>query len=343
MIEKTHFEHIVGGTKNDKEEAAKVLQEYFEGTYRKLANHQIEKTSEDLEVLKITESLVDEIVTQYGGTPKSIPLDQIYLLEPDGVFEATDGKQSNGVFSPLGLKIGVDRNKANLLFACSTAHELFHLKSYKSARVGKTGEDVRLYRSGITLTDRKDDSKESGQEKQYFEQLEEAIVAECVKKFYQEVGKNSLFVAEAEAVKKISDWVVTSRRRFGAPEETKKIFASELEYVSNPQELVAEVLAYSDNEETRQEYTAGSFDYKLEKGEVETFERYEERSDMYKLLDTLVENSNGKYESRDQVFNEFAKANFSGNYIPLARIVEDILGKGSFRKLAEEFSRDKRK
>lgn len=343
MSEKTYFEHIVGGNKNDREEAAKVLQEIFESKNKKLDDRQIEKSSEDLEILRITESLVDEIVTQYGGAPKATSLDKIYLLKPGGVAEATDGNLDNGMCTPLTLKIGIDRDESDLLFACSAAHELFHLKSYKSARIGRDAEDVRVYRSGITLTDRKDNSRELGEEKIYFEYLEEAIVSECVKKFYKEVSKNSLFVAEAEAIKKISDWVIAYRLHSEVSEETNRKFELELKYVSNPQEFVAQVLAFSDNEDERQAYAAGSFDSKMQKDEVKIFERYEERSDFYKLLDSLVKNSNGRYENHDQIFSEFARANFSGNYLSLARIVEDILGKGAFRELAEQFSYDKQK
>lgn len=68
---------------------------------------------------------------------------------------------------------------------------------------------------------------------------------------------------------------------------------------------------------------------------------FDERS--YELLDKLVEGSGGKFKNRDEVFDEFAKANFSGNYLPLARMVEGIFGKGSFRRLAEEFSEKPKK
>lgn len=80
-----------------------------------------------------------------------------------------------------------------------------------------------------------------------------------------------------------------------------------------------------------------------EQGEAETVERYQERKRLYELLDRIVANSSGRFESRDEIFNEFARANFSGNYLTISRIVESILGKGSFRKLAEEFSEEPKK
>lgn len=343
MEGKTHYERIIGGTPEEKEVASMELQAIFEERSEKLAEYEIEKSPEDLEILKKTESVIDRMVAQYGGEPKPLPLDHIYVLKPGSVLAMTEGKLSGGIHKPLGLKIGVERGKSKSLFVSTVAHELFHLKSYKSARVGKSGEDVRLYRSGLLMIDRKDPNEEMGDEKEYFAMLEEAIVAECTKKFLDEISKDSAFSEEAEAVKKFRDWVVAYYRSGGIPEEKAKEFERELKYISEPQDKVERVLTFSDDKEKRQAYAAGMFGALYEKGEVETVERYRERKKLYEFLDKLVENSGGKFKNRDEVFDEFAKANFSGNYLPLARTVESILGKGSFRRLAEEFSKEPKK
>lgn len=57
------------------------------------------------------------MVTQYGGKLKALPLDHIYLLKPDSVLAMTEGKLAGGIHKPLGVKIGVERGKSNLLFA----------------------------------------------------------------------------------------------------------------------------------------------------------------------------------------------------------------------------------
>jgi ribosome-associated toxin RatA of RatAB toxin-antitoxin module len=81
------------------------------------------------------------------------------------------------------------------------------------------------------------------------------------------------------------------------------------------------------------------FDTLNKKGdEVEFLERYDERIKMYELMDNLIAKSGGRLKNRDEVFGEFAKAHFSGNYLPLARMVENTLSKGSFRELANKFS-----
>jgi len=343
MEGKTHYERIIGGTQEEKDVASKELQTAFEERSEKLAEYEIEKSPEDLEILRKTEAIIDRMVAQYGGESRPLPLDHIYVLKPGSVLAMTEGKLAGGIHKPLGLKVGVERGKSKSLFASTVAHELFHLKSYKSARVGKSGDDVLLYRSGLSMIDRKDPNEEMGEEKEYFAMLEEAIVAECTKKFLDEISKDETFSEEAEAVKKFRDWVVAYYRSGRIPEEKAKEFERELRYISEPQDKVERVLAFSDDEGKRQAYAAGMFRALYEKGEAETVERYRERKMLYELLDKLVEGSGGKFKNRDEVFDEFAKANFSGNYLPLARTVEGILGKGSFRRLAEEFSEEPKK
>lgn len=340
MEGKTHYEHIVGGTEEEKEIAYKELQEVFYKRSKELTEHELEKSPEDLEIIRKTEASVDGLVVQYGGVLKALPLDHIYVLKPGSVLAMTEGRLAGGIHKPLGLKIGIERGKSKLLFASAVAHELFHLKSYKSARVGKSGEDIHLYRSGLSMIDRKNPDEEIGDEKKYFDMLEEAIVAECTKKILDEISKDALFNEEAKAVAKFRDWVVAYYRRGGMPEEKAKELERELKYIADPQDNVERVIASSDKEEERQSYATGMFRALYEEGGVESMERYAERKKLYELLDKLVVSSDGKFRSRDEVFDEFAKANFSGNYLPLARTVESILGKGSFRKLAEEFSEE---
>ena len=338
-----HYERIIGGTQEEKDEVSVKLQTAFETPDKGFAEYEIKKLPEDIEFIQKIESAIDEIILRYEGKPKPLPLDNICILQPGGVLKITDGELSGGIHQPIPQKIGVEKGKSKLLFASTLAHELFHLKSYKSARVGNFGKEIHLYRSGLSMIDRKKPNERAGEEKEFFSILEEAIVAECTRQFIQKIGNEPSFSNEVEAVKKFRDWVTLSYRSHGIPEEKIKEIEDELKYINDPQNRVKEVLAYSDIETKRQIFAAGMFQSLCEKGDIETFERHSERKKLYDLLDKLVISSKGKFNNREEIFNEFAKANFSGNYLPLARIIEDILGKGSFRKLAEEFSEEPRK
>lgn len=222
MGERTHYERIIGGTQEERKAASQELQTIFDARSEELAEYEIEKSHQDVKILQKTEAVVDRMVAEYGGEPKLIPPDHIYVLKTGSVLTMTQGKLERGICKPLGLKIGVERGKSGLLFAGTVAHELFHLKSYKSARVGKSERDIRLYRSGLSMIDRKDSNEEAGEERQYFARLEEAVVAECTKKFLDEISQDSAFIEEIEAVKKFRDWVVAYYRRHRMPEEKVK-------------------------------------------------------------------------------------------------------------------------
>lgn len=343
MEGKTHFERVVGGTEKEREDSAADLQRVFEKGNKRFSEYQLEKTPEDLEILNKTETIVDKIVAQYGGDPKPLPINHIYILKPDSVFAISEGKFRGGIHNPYGLNVGAEKGKSKLLFAGTVAHELFHLKSYKSARVGKPGEGAILYRSGLSMIDKKDTNKEVGDEKEYFAILEEAIVVECTRKFLDEIREDPDFKEETVAFEKFRDWVAEYHRREGVSEEIINEEMEEIKYIEDVQDKVEQVLSFSDDEKKRQPFAAGMFASMYKKGQVEWVERRRERKKMYELLDKLVVNSGGKFKNRDQIFDEFAKANFSGNYLALGRVVEDILGKGSFRKLAEEFSLEPKK
>jgi len=340
MEGRTPYERVVGGTGEEKEAALKELQDIFDERSEDLAKYEIEKTPEDLEILKRIESAVDDMVKGYGGDPKPFPLDHIYVLKPGSVSAMTEGKLGGGIHKPMGVKVGVEKGESNLLFASTVAHELFHAKSPKVARVGKSGEDVRVYRTGLSMMDRKDPNAKLGDEKEYFGILEEAIVAECTKRFLEQITREEPFREEAEAVKKIWGWVSGYYRKAGMTEERIQQVGEELKFIADPQKRIEEVEAYSGDEGDRQAYAAGMLRRVHEKGEVESMERWRERKMMYDMLDDIVAKSNGRFKNRDEVFNEFARANFNGNYLPLAREIEDILGTGSFRRLANEFAQE---
>lgn len=340
MEGKSPFERIVGGTEEEKVQTLSALQDVYQSKNQRLAEHELEKSPEELECIKKTERIVDGIVEYYGGVPKEVPLDHVYVLGPGSLHEITDGKISGGIHYTMSSKIGIERGQSKLLFASSVAHEMFHLKSPKSVRLKTSDDDVHLYRSGLVMVDTKDAEERSGEEKEYFGELEEAVVAECTKRFLVEISKDDAFRDEVEAVQKIRDWLFSYARVNGAPAEQLTRIDEELKSVANPQEMVARVLAYSDKEEVRQVFAAGMFNRLNSEGRVEMLERYRERKKMYDLLDMLVERSMGRFTEREEVFELFARANFTGNYLPLARVVESILGKGSFRKLAEEFKEE---
>lgn len=339
MEQPTPYERVIGGTEKEREAALGALQEMFENKSEELIKYELPKTPEDEKIIGNVVEVVDELVREYGGDPIILPLEKIHVLKPGSVFEMTDGKLGKGIHKPLSLNIGVEKEHSPLLFASHVAHELFHANSYKAARVDASGKRIRLYRSGIAMADRKDSSsKKAGEEKEYFGMMEEAIVAECTRKALEKLKEAPLFKEEAEAIQKIGGWAAGHFRSAGVPEEKVNLMLRELKYIPNALERVKSVFAFSYNERKREAYAAGMFSRLAQEKEAEPFERYEERKKLYNLLDEIVEKAGGKFKNHEKIFREFASANFSGNYMKIARLVENILGEGSFRRLADEFS-----
>jgi hypothetical protein len=69
--------------------------------------------------------------------------------------------------------------------------------------------------------------------------------------------------------------------------------------------------------------------------EEEIVSRQKELEKLNELVDDLWEQNQETYTTRDDVFSLFVSAQISGNLLPIARLIEQTYGKGSFRKYAE--------
>lgn len=67
------------------------------------------------------------------------------------------------------------------------------------------------------------------------------------------------------------------------------------------------------------------------------YDRYgNEKSRLDDIFEEILKKNPGDFKDKDEVFDVFCKAAFTGNLIPAARIIEKTFGKGSFRKFGEE-------
>jgi hypothetical protein len=339
MNEKTYIERIIGGEQADKEKALKMLQEIYEGGPEDFKKFEIPKNLETEELIKKVEEHVDRMVSGYGVTPKPFPRDRIFILKPGSVPEISDGKLERAMFRSLGGVIGVEENRSRFSLAGGMAHELLHFKSNKSVQTGKKTEDVHLYRSGLSMVDRKVFGSEDGKVTEYFDSLEEAVVAECNRRLMEDLGQDDFFREEYLANQEFKSMVAAYFRRIGLDEDKAREFERDFFCINKPEARLKDVKQRYDNEDSRESYAAGMFQGLYENGMVEFFERCKFRKRLYELIDRLFEKTQGEYGGKDQIFEVIARANFTGNYLPFARLVEKALGKGSFRKLAEDFSR----
>lgn len=343
MEGKTHFERVVGGNEKDKESARRVLQEMFEDSPKQYEKYELEKTPEDIQIIDAVVMEVDKMVADYGGDPKPLPLEKIHFLKKGAVKEMTGGEHAGGIHSTTYQNIGVEKSDSLLGTASTIAHELFHLKSYKAAAITFSPDKLHLYRTGLRMVNLKDKETTPGDKPTYFGELEEAIVAECARILLKELKKLPFFKKESEDLEKIKKLVFAYYARRGAPKETLELASEELKYVEDPEAFLENVNTSGYSGTQAEGFAAGMFDRMLKEGRAESTERLREREKMYKLFQEIVEKSDGRFKDKNEVFEKFASANFTGNYLEIARIVEGALGKGAFRRIAEEFTHHPKK
>lgn len=335
MERKTPFEHIVGGNEKSRKEGLDALQNVFDAGDEDARKIEREKSPEDIKLIGDVEKFADRMIEAWGGKPNNIPLDHIYFLDQGGTAKIYDDQFENGSANPMQLTVTVDRRDSAIVTAHTLAHELFHVKSYKSAQVKR--DAPILYRSGLTMIDRHDTESDIGYEFQYFVNLHEAIVAESARILSRELSSNDTYSSEQLGTNAVIESAAAYFIECGADPDIAETLKREIIFIPGADDIlkISEEM-YQDASE-RNAHIAGWLHAKSD--DVDSLERVDERKAMYELLDRIVILSGGKYQNRREIFDVFAKANYSGNYLPLARVVEGIFGEGSFRQLAEAFGK----
>lgn len=322
-----------GGSQEEKDAIHGELQGMLEErSYEDLKPYELEPTEKDRQIMGFAMESVDKAISAYGIASKPFPSEKIFIVKHGSVEELTNGKLKGGFHGMIKQRIVVERPESDISFAVMVAHELFHLKSPKMAQISN-GKGVP-YRSGVTAFDR------SGKT-EYFAELEEAIVAEMTRRFYEsEVVGSQLFETEIKKTGEIKSWIGKVLDARGVDESMKRKILDEIFFVPDADDMLEVINRHDKTEEYKIGYVNGAFERLLGNKEIALSERYRERKELYGLIDAIADGSEGEFESREQIFGEFAKANFSGKLLPLARMIERSLGKGSFRKVGERFKKE---
>jgi len=160
---------------------------------RFLEGYELEKTSEELEIINFTTEQADSIADKYSAKPVTIPLNNIHIVAAGGT-EAITKSCEGAAYSPKTHRITLDRQPTKTWFSVNLFHELLHAKSYSALQLTKTAEGVELlpYRSGMTVYSR--DGKTASMER-----LSEAVTEYLTKEFYENVVVgNPIFESEKD-------------------------------------------------------------------------------------------------------------------------------------------------
>lgn len=329
------FNKIVGASDDIKkdivEEWHENIGDIWEEKRMEFAKYERPLSEEEKKLIERTQKYVDKITLRYGGDPKPIPSESIFVLKPGAVFEVTDGRFREGYNNCLNREIAIEWGASDLDFATTLAHEMFHLKGYDVLRFSAEEGRVRPYRSGMSMR-----SKDN--QIVYFNQIEEALVSEAVKMVIDEYLKNDhFFDKEIKQVETIKKWLKQLLTENGYPEERKNTFLEEL-YSFHCVEDIIEVLEGNENDDYKLGFLHAYIDDMIKNDEVVLRERKEERDKLNKLVDMILKYSDGKYKNRQEIIDVFLKAHFSGRLLPLAKMLEKSIVKGAFRAVAHDFA-----
>jgi len=330
MEKQPSFEKIIGGTNKQKEEVLETMEMASTKTGAELfGQYLVEPTMKEEMVVEEAVTYANAVAKQYGAS-RQFGTDRVFLLESGAVEDLSDGRIQQGVCNFFDKSIGAERNKSGALLAVTIVHEMFHINSYQSAQIYKNGGNG-LYRSGISMTGR-------NKEGDYFGVAEEAIIAILSKKFFDEVIlKSALYQEELDRTSKTKDWLLIFAEQHVPEEKRKKFKAAVQDILILPMsEEVYQKLHDSNKDDIyKYGYFNGFFKAELKSGTIFR-ERSMERETFEEVLDRIVLTSKDNTISKEYLFDEFARAHFTGNYIPLSRVIENVLGKGSFRRIAIE-------
>ena len=279
--------------------------------------------------------LIDKAVTYsnslaaYYGSIKNIDLQRVFVLREGAVMRQTDGDISGGVHNRFKQITGIERKVSPIAFAMSVVHESCHGASYSSAQILEDGTN-RPYRQGISMRERNGDNN-------YFKQAEEAIVTTFARRFHDEILANDpKYKLEIDRTNEIKLWL-TSYIKKKAPEDKQRNFMNlvdDIIVLPNNKNLHKMVSNSSEDEDSVFGYFQGFYQDDMKSGNIFR-ERSKERQIFDDILKRISQQSGGTI-TKQELFDDFAKAHFTGNYIPLAKKIESIMGRGSFRSIAEE-------
>lgn len=299
-----------------------VLEKFFGG--KKLKDIEKPHSPEDRHLIQILNEELEGFVRRYQGQPVQIPDQAVHFidihidrLDPrtrDEIFGASGkrekSKQLSVAFYNVGDKAIVVNNLAvpaehPLMRAHILAHEMLHINSFQSASFDasvsaeENGRVPAWRRCGIHMA--VDGTHDA------FKGLNEAITEEMTKKFMQEkLSHRSEFADDLNSTEKFKEKLAEEKH-----------------------------LTYADGSVMRTDDLFFGIDDGTEL-QFDYFIYAEERGALRAMMQKIQETYPDKFASEEDVFNEFARAYFSGRLLALARLVEGAYGEKSFAAIGRD-------
>jgi uncharacterized protein YrzB (UPF0473 family) len=307
----------------DPETESSIL-DYFKGKFER-EKKGIEEKELDSEIIESLPKLFEffrEFLLKYGIEALEIKENNIHAvdftkLSPE-LFQRLKKKfeKTDAIYTPKQQAIVtfLDYRSGKLKFFQALVHEMFHAQSFQSFQKAEDSS-FKLYKASkgndsveeIGLSARRVGLNMYVSDSAYFENMDEAIIQELTMRFEWKYFHSLPNLTEELRIK---DATLKELEEAGGDiEKEKRIIAT-----------VSKKQADGDNRTVK----LASYPYQ------------KEREGLEGIIKKIYESHKSQFSSIEEVFDVFAKASLTGRVLPLAHLIEDVYGKGGFRKLGEE-------
>jgi len=282
---------------------------FSEQNFPELKQIEREKTPDERDILKLTDSSTNELLEKYGVKGFVIPINNVHIVSE----KDWPNDQGSAFYSSMAQAVAVREAPAKIVFLKKVFHEMLHFKSYNALQV-TTDQEAKTdqYRVGLTVVTR--DGK-----KQYFKYLNEAVTEELTKRHVTKLFNNPLFSEEQKRTTEIMARYPEAKAKSG-----QKLFDNEVYYADTAdfdtwKDAVGRLFG---NERNRQ-LVAESFSYK------------KERDFLYLLIGRIYQENIEDFKDIEEIFDLFAQAALTGNLLSIGKLIDKTFGAGTFRKIGE--------
>lgn len=302
---------VLGATPEEEQEILEKFRNDFEhpDLAQKLHIIEKEKTPEEIEIIESINAHMGEFLKEYGGQPIKITPEKIIFLDENKLTNEllekySFGKDPTAITYPIKQLIVVippyPENYPKVKL--DIARILVHeaLHFNSFASVSRQKGKLESRQMGIAIEFPK---------QRFLEDLNEAIIEKMAMKFAERYFSQ------------ISPLEKDMRKREQAINE----FPEDMQ--ENAREIISSIF-------TKQ---LPSGEYKIMIKAHTIYEK--ERMGLKYILDTIHSKNPTEFSSPEDVFKIFASATLSGDLPNIARLIEQNLGKGSFKKVAQVFSK----
>lgn len=263
----------------------------------KFEQYEIPKSEQEITLIQLVNIVTDELMKEYGIDSHDVPLENYHIIPQHLYKELAVIGQAMARWSDQAILFNADHFRENPVYFGSVAfHETLHMKSYLSLEMRDENDAVyiKAHRKGVVVGGLLKDAGHA-----HFEGLGEAIISHQQKKFTAKLLSMPGFEHEKEWL--LSDTAMALKKQIA---EKNDLSDDDIVWVR-----------------------------KDDPGDWEGIGYKSQRKVLEYVCEEIQKEFPDRFATEDDVFKEFLKAHFTGRLLPIARLVEQTFGEGSFRLL----------